>query len=553
MKLFQWTVEKNDNVPLYPTCREGHSLTYLPPHKKLLLFAGYSNIRKNDLFFYDIHRKTWKLQQGEGRSPSNRCFHESFYDQKNDCFFVYGGQADKGRSLGDFYFLNVKTMIWKRLFLLDSPPTRHSHTMTDMQNGKRQKLLFGGICLPENTYYNDVWIFDYENLQFNSSLPDVSGAFWTKKICKGDIPIARRGHCAITVEGCLYLFGGRTINDSDDTSTIYSLNYDTWVWRKVKTIGKAPSPRSFFSATQFTNNRLVIFGGIDNSTNAPLNETYILQLDDFVWSAPFTAGKKPTSRFNHSACFVKNDYNECSIIIQGGIGYTYCSMELNVLSEIDTDQYAEWEKIKEPSQEERLTSELAGLTILDYKRQLHNLDELISQERIKRVDLLKEESRIEDQMILAEEKNDKILGGMKKQIQELDSTYNQNSDLTEKINELINQERQLQAELNQKILATESRVSQMQNLNTNLDQLFASLKKNRFDETDYRENTLKKLLNETKDEIKKQKEQNKETFSKTKRHNDKINRFLEQINMQLQIHEKEIGQINEEDEVLDDD
>lgn len=52
-------------------------------------------------------------------------------------------------------------------------------------------------------------------------------------------------------------------------------------------------------------------------TNKPLNETYILQLDDFVWSAPFTAGKKPCARYNHSASFVKNDFNECSIFVQG--------------------------------------------------------------------------------------------------------------------------------------------------------------------------------------------------------------------------------------------
>jgi hypothetical protein len=36
-------------------------------------------------------------------------------------------------------------------------------------------MLFGGISSPENIYFNDLWLFEYENLQFNSSLPDVSG------------------------------------------------------------------------------------------------------------------------------------------------------------------------------------------------------------------------------------------------------------------------------------------------------------------------------------------------------------------------------------------
>lgn len=43
--------------------------------------------------------------------------------------FLYGGQGEKGRSLGDFYFLNTKNWVWKRLFLLESPPFRHSQTI----------------------------------------------------------------------------------------------------------------------------------------------------------------------------------------------------------------------------------------------------------------------------------------------------------------------------------------------------------------------------------------------------------------------------------------
>jgi hypothetical protein len=71
----------------------------------------------------------------------------------------------------------------------------------------------------------------------------------------------------MTTEGNMYIFGGRTHDDNDDTTQIYALSYDTWTWRKIPTIGKGPSPRGFFSATLFTNNRLVIFGGIDNNTN----------------------------------------------------------------------------------------------------------------------------------------------------------------------------------------------------------------------------------------------------------------------------------------------
>ena len=50
-----------------------------------------------------------------------------------------------------------------------------------IDNGKRQRMLFGGISSPENIYFNDLWLFEYENLQFNSSLPDVSGVIYLLK------------------------------------------------------------------------------------------------------------------------------------------------------------------------------------------------------------------------------------------------------------------------------------------------------------------------------------------------------------------------------------
>jgi hypothetical protein len=46
---------------------------------------------------------------------------------------VYGGEAEKGRSLDDFYVLVLRNWMWKKLFLMQFPPARHLHTMTDMR------------------------------------------------------------------------------------------------------------------------------------------------------------------------------------------------------------------------------------------------------------------------------------------------------------------------------------------------------------------------------------------------------------------------------------
>jgi hypothetical protein len=43
-------------------------------------------------------------------------------------------------------------------------------------------------------------------------------------------------------------------------------------------MGKTPTPRAFMTSSMFGNDRIFIFGGLDNKTNKVLNETYILNL-----------------------------------------------------------------------------------------------------------------------------------------------------------------------------------------------------------------------------------------------------------------------------------
>ena len=54
--------------------------------------------------------------------------------------FLYAGQGDKGRSLGDFYILNLKTFTWRRLFLVEAPPSRHHHTWTEISKKKTYEI-----------------------------------------------------------------------------------------------------------------------------------------------------------------------------------------------------------------------------------------------------------------------------------------------------------------------------------------------------------------------------------------------------------------------------
>jgi N-acetylneuraminic acid mutarotase len=135
---------------------------------------------------------------------------------------VYAGQGDKGRSLGDFYVLNTKTWMWKKLFMLETPHFRQNHTINEMR--QQEKLIFGGVCLPDGTLLNDLWSVNYSNVAFASNLSEIPGAVWTQLKAKGDIPEARKGHCAITVNKNIIVFGGKTA-EPEDPSNIFILNY----------------------------------------------------------------------------------------------------------------------------------------------------------------------------------------------------------------------------------------------------------------------------------------------------------------------------------------
>jgi len=66
--------------------------------------------------------------------------------------------------------------------------------------------------------------------------------------------------------------------------------------------------------------------------------------------------------------------------------------------ESETCESAEWEPIKETTNLEVLTSEVAGLTILDGKKYVHGLDEIVSKERLKAIDLNEEAEKNEEEM-----------------------------------------------------------------------------------------------------------------------------------------------------------
>ena len=107
---------------------------------------------------------------------------------------VFGGEADKGRSLDCFDVLLMKEWRWKKLAIKSVPPARQFHSFTPIGGGNF--LLFGGITLPYGTFLNDLWILkNFHSLKETQTI-ELPGCSCSEITTKGHIPSGRYAHKA---------------------------------------------------------------------------------------------------------------------------------------------------------------------------------------------------------------------------------------------------------------------------------------------------------------------------------------------------------------------
>ncbi|KRX03256.1 hypothetical protein PPERSA_09268 [Pseudocohnilembus persalinus] len=431
--------------------------------------------------------------------------------------YLYGGQGEKGRS---------------------------------MEPGQLDRIIFGGVCLPENQLLNDIWIFDYSKIDNRSNLTDVSGAQCIELQTYGQKPSPRRGMCSFSVDKKLFIFGGQCQEKDEETNILYCLSYDNWEWAVVECIGQPPPSRSFLTAGLYTNRRVIFFGGLDNETSRATNEVNILTLNDFYWSSPFQAGMKAGPRYHHSSCLIENDNNERQMVILGGLDFTFCSMELCILYETDADQVQEWEQLQEPSEIDLVAQEKAGLMIFENKQQINELNDLISQERQKLIKQKEEKELFDQEQKKEQEEQKKNEEQQKQNLQEL---QNKNMELKRNMEDiflLIKQEQLLSKELVTKNKLLEITVQKVQDYLMPLDQFFTQLLNNKFDEKDQKEIKLKAMIDEVKDEVLRSRDLHKESLYRLKKNYERINQGLQKSEQDLDKNRKSISQIDKQYEQI---
>ncbi|KAM7467076.1 hypothetical protein LguiB_014638 [Lonicera macranthoides] len=199
---------------------------------------------------------------------------------------VVGGESGNGL-LEDVQVLNLDGFSWttssSKLYLSPTRlplkvPACKGHSLISW--GKKV-LLIGGKTDPA-TERISVWAFDTES------------ECWSLLEAKGDIPVARSGHTVVRATSFLILFGGedakrRKLND------LHMFDLKTLTWLPLRcTTGPGPSARSNHVAALYDDKLLLIFGGTSKSRT--LNDLYSFDFETMIWSRIKTRGFHPLPR-----------------------------------------------------------------------------------------------------------------------------------------------------------------------------------------------------------------------------------------------------------------
>ncbi|KAJ8766471.1 hypothetical protein K2173_022530 [Erythroxylum novogranatense] len=227
--------------------------------------------------------ENWMVLSVAGDKPSPRSNHAATV--VGNKMIVVGGESGNGL-LDDVQVLDFDRFNWttvsSKLYLSPSSlplkiPACKGHSLVSW--GKKA-LLIGGKTNPPSDRIS-VWAFDTE------------AECWSLMETKGDAPVARSGHTVVRASSHLFLFGGedakkRKLND------LYMFDLKSLTWLPLHCTGTGPSARSNHVATLYEDKILHIFGG--SSKSKTLNDLYSLNFETMVWSRIKIRGFHPSPR-----------------------------------------------------------------------------------------------------------------------------------------------------------------------------------------------------------------------------------------------------------------
>lgn len=189
-----------------PSPRYGHSAVYDPKRDRIVLSHGFTSEqgRFDDTWAFDLASSSWRDISPAGTRPLRRCLHHAVYVPQSDQMLLYGGCSSGFGPCpqGDLWSFDLAKNQWTEITSNPRPAPRQRYGMI-FDDNRKKLVLFGGLGGPP---LNDTWEYD-----------PVSPS-WAQVTPGGDAPAPRyRLEAAFASDlGTAFFFGGQTTDFSND-------------------------------------------------------------------------------------------------------------------------------------------------------------------------------------------------------------------------------------------------------------------------------------------------------------------------------------------------
>jgi uncharacterized protein (TIGR03437 family) len=189
-----------------PSPRYGHSAVYDPKRDRIVISHGFTSEqgRFDDTWTLDLTSGSWRDISPNGTRPLRRCLHHAVYVPQSDQMLLYGGCSSGYGPCpqGDLWSFDLAKNQWTEITTSVSPPPRQRYGMV-FDDNRRKLVVFGGLGGPA---LNDTWEYD----------PALAG--WTQVTPAGDVPDPRYRHEATFASdlATAFFFGGQTSDFTND-------------------------------------------------------------------------------------------------------------------------------------------------------------------------------------------------------------------------------------------------------------------------------------------------------------------------------------------------
>jgi hypothetical protein len=287
-----------------PSARYEHAMAYDIVDNRVVMFGGLSSgANVADTWLYNYSDNTWYNVTVPANSPSARNSPAMAYDIVDNRVVMFGGIASL--YYADTWLYNYSDGKWYNVTNSSASPSARYGAAMAYDIADNRVVMYGGYS-SSGTYLSDTWLYNYSD-----------GKWYNVNVTAGNAGARYAAAMAYDIaDNRIVMHGGYT------GSTFYA---DTWIfnfsasankWYNVTNSSASPSARYCHAmAYDIADNRVVLFGGYNTSSNGFFADTWLFNYSDLKWYNVTVAANSPDAVYLHAMAY---DLADNQVVMFGG-------------------------------------------------------------------------------------------------------------------------------------------------------------------------------------------------------------------------------------------